>query len=239
MDPPRRAAHFLQLVLRLRSRCCRPVVAHPPARDSAGAGRPLRQFFDYTQDNPTAPFAVFNRDGRRVVDSGGPIRLVPAGVRVPAQPERARDVDRASASASTTTATSRASSSPANTASRRRPRPASAGRGRTSSCPTALRERPRADQGELLVHDADEPLGAAAVQRADGAFSSNVRLALLNRSGTGLFVVYNDRRDTLSSTPIETLGPLVRREVHAALRLLEPAGRLRGQTRRAARSGRR
>ena len=39
-----------------------------------------------------------------------------------------------------------------------------------------------------------------------GQFSSNVRLALLNRSGTGLFVVYNDRRDVLSSTPIETLG---------------------------------
>jgi hypothetical protein len=37
-------------------------------------------------------------------------------------------------------------------------------------------------------------------------FSSNVRLALLNRSGTGLFVVYNDRRDTLSSTAQETLG---------------------------------
>jgi len=39
-----------------------------------------------------------------------------------------------------------------------------------------------------------------------GLFSSNVRFALLNRSGTGLFVVYNDRRDTLSSTAIETLG---------------------------------
>ena len=39
-----------------------------------------------------------------------------------------------------------------------------------------------------------------------GLFSSNVRLALLNRSGTGLFVVYNDRRDVLSSTALETLG---------------------------------
>jgi len=39
-----------------------------------------------------------------------------------------------------------------------------------------------------------------------GTFSSNVRFAWLNRSGTGLFVVYNDRRDTLSSTAIETLG---------------------------------
>jgi hypothetical protein len=39
-----------------------------------------------------------------------------------------------------------------------------------------------------------------------GQFSSNVRFALLNRSGTGLFVVYNDRRDLLSSTSLETLG---------------------------------
>jgi uncharacterized protein DUF5916 len=36
--------------------------------------------------------------------------------------------------------------------------------------------------------------------------TSNVRLALLNRSGTGLFVVYNDRRDTTEFTPVETLG---------------------------------
>jgi hypothetical protein len=39
-----------------------------------------------------------------------------------------------------------------------------------------------------------------------GQFSSNVRFAWLNRSGTGLFVVYNDRRDLLSSTSLETLG---------------------------------
>jgi hypothetical protein len=39
-----------------------------------------------------------------------------------------------------------------------------------------------------------------------GQFSSNIRFTLLNRSGTGLFVVYNDRRDLLSSTSIDTLG---------------------------------
>jgi hypothetical protein len=37
-------------------------------------------------------------------------------------------------------------------------------------------------------------------------FSSNVRVALLNRGGTGLFVVYNDRRDTTTFTPADTLG---------------------------------
>jgi hypothetical protein len=37
-------------------------------------------------------------------------------------------------------------------------------------------------------------------------FSSNVRLALLNRSGTGFFLVYNDRRDTSPATPDLLLG---------------------------------
>jgi hypothetical protein len=36
--------------------------------------------------------------------------------------------------------------------------------------------------------------------------SSNIRLALLNRSGTGLFVVYNDRRDTSTFNPYDVLG---------------------------------
>jgi hypothetical protein len=36
--------------------------------------------------------------------------------------------------------------------------------------------------------------------------SSNIRLALQSRGGTGLFVVYNDRRDTTEFTPAETLG---------------------------------
>ncbi|MGD9905921.1 MAG: DUF5916 domain-containing protein [Vicinamibacterales bacterium] len=39
-----------------------------------------------------------------------------------------------------------------------------------------------------------------------GQFSANARLALLNRSGTGLFVVYNDRRDVLDSTSYDTVG---------------------------------
>lgn len=36
--------------------------------------------------------------------------------------------------------------------------------------------------------------------------SSNIRLALLDRSGTGFFVVYNDRRDTEPLTPATLLG---------------------------------
>ena len=36
--------------------------------------------------------------------------------------------------------------------------------------------------------------------------SSNLRLAWLQKSGTGLFVVLNDRRDTSSLTAKEALG---------------------------------
>jgi uncharacterized protein DUF5916/cellulose/xylan binding protein with CBM9 domain len=36
--------------------------------------------------------------------------------------------------------------------------------------------------------------------------TSNIRLALLNRSGTGLFIVYNDRRDTSTFDPRDVLG---------------------------------
>jgi hypothetical protein len=38
------------------------------------------------------------------------------------------------------------------------------------------------------------------------AFSSNIRFALLNRSGTGLFVVYNNQQDTSRLTPATLLG---------------------------------
>ena len=37
-------------------------------------------------------------------------------------------------------------------------------------------------------------------------FSTNIRLALLDRSSTGFFIVYNDRRDRTSVTPQDTLG---------------------------------
>ncbi len=39
-----------------------------------------------------------------------------------------------------------------------------------------------------------------------GQYSANIRLAMLNRSGTGLFVVYNDRRDVLTTTSYDTVG---------------------------------
>ena len=48
--------------------------------------------------------------------------------------------------------------------------------------------------------------GLIQYNRKTSTVSSNVRLALLNRSGTGLFLVYNDRRDTSAFTPDEVLG---------------------------------
>ena len=48
--------------------------------------------------------------------------------------------------------------------------------------------------------------GLIQYNRQASTISSNVRLALLNRSGTGFFVVYNDRRDTSVLTSDELLG---------------------------------
>ena len=48
--------------------------------------------------------------------------------------------------------------------------------------------------------------GLIQYNRQTSTISSNIRLALLNRSGTGLFIVYNDRRDTSLFTRDELLG---------------------------------
>ena len=42
--------------------------------------------------------------------------------------------------------------------------------------------------------------GLIQYNRQSSTVSSNIRLALLDRSGTGLFAVYNDRRDTSDVT---------------------------------------
>ena len=48
--------------------------------------------------------------------------------------------------------------------------------------------------------------GLIQYNRQTANISSNIRLALLNRSGTGLFAVYNDRRDTSDFTADTLLG---------------------------------
>ena len=86
-------------------------------------------------------------------------------------------------------------------------RPRSATRARTSTCPYG---QFHTDLVPFKVSYAFTTLAniQALVQynNQTSQVSSNIRLALLNRSGTGLFVVYNDRRDTTDFNPIETLG---------------------------------
>ena len=48
--------------------------------------------------------------------------------------------------------------------------------------------------------------GLVQYNRQASTLSSNVRLALLNRSGTGFFLVYNDRRERSELTPDALLG---------------------------------
>jgi hypothetical protein len=48
--------------------------------------------------------------------------------------------------------------------------------------------------------------GLMQYNRQSSSISSNIRLALLNRSGTGIFAVYNDRRDTSDITSDTLLG---------------------------------
>jgi hypothetical protein len=48
--------------------------------------------------------------------------------------------------------------------------------------------------------------GLIQYNRQLATISSNIRLALLNRGGTGLFVVYNDRRDTADLASEALLG---------------------------------
>ena len=84
----------------------------------------------------------------------------------------------------------------------------SAGRGRTSTCRTAaFVTQPGADQGELLVHDAGQPVGAGAVQRPDrrssrrtSAWRCSIAAAPACSSSTTIAAT----RPT--STAIETLG---------------------------------
>ena len=48
--------------------------------------------------------------------------------------------------------------------------------------------------------------GLIQYNKQTATLSSNIRLALLNRSGTGFFLVYNDRRDTSDFTADTLLG---------------------------------
>ena len=164
-------------------------------------------FSDYTRDNPTAPFQVYNRDGKRVVIPAGEYDWWQHALEYLHNPS------------ARVTGTVRA-------------RMGHYYNGDFKSLELAsdyrITPRATASLGWTRQH-IELPYGnfvnnlvpikanysftnltnlSALLQYngQTGQFSSNIRLAMLNRSGTGLFVVFNDRRDLLSSTVAETLG---------------------------------
>ena len=164
-------------------------------------------FFDYNKDNPTSPFTVFNRDGRSV--------RIPAGEYAWGQ-NAFEYIHNPSARVSGSIRTRIGNYYD--------------GDFKSFELTSDYRITPQATAslgwtrqwidlpGGSFINDL-VPLKAnysfttltnisALLQYngQTGQFSSNVRFAWLNRSGTGLFVVYNDRRDVLSSTALETLG---------------------------------
>ena len=164
-------------------------------------------FANYNKDNPTAPFTVYNRDGKRVV--------VPAG-----QYDWWQSVfEYLHNPSARVTGTFRYYSgryyngdfkSTEFTSEYRMTPKATASLGWT-------RQDIDLPGGSFINHLVPIKASYAFTTLANlsalmqynsqtGQFSSNVRLALLNRSGTGLFIVFNDRRDLLTSTVAETLG---------------------------------
>ena len=164
-------------------------------------------FVDRTQDNPTTPFVVYNRDGRRVV--------IPVGEYTWYQ-HAFEYLHNPSARVTWTTRVRVGNYYDGDF------------KGVEFTSDYRISSRATASVG-WTRQDIDLPTGSfvtdlvpikasysfttlasiSALLQYNGQtanFSSNVRLALLNRSGTGLFVVYNDRRDTTRFTPIETLG---------------------------------
>ncbi|MDO8677439.1 MAG: DUF5916 domain-containing protein [Acidobacteriota bacterium] len=179
---------------------------HPLEVQLAQGGR-FGWFFDHTRDNPTAPFTVYNRDGKRVVIPAGTYGWVQHGFEYFHNPS------------ARVTGTIRYrlgryydgdfNGFEINSDYRITPK-MTASLGWT-------RQDIDLPQGSfvnnLVPIKANYSFTTLASLSAllqyngqTGQFSSNVRLALLNRSGTGLFVVFNDRRDVLSSTSQETLG---------------------------------
>jgi hypothetical protein len=164
-------------------------------------------FASYNQDNPLTPFQVFNRDGRRVVISAGqyswwqnafeyfhdPSARVTGGIRYHIGKYYDGDFN-------SFELTSDYRITPKATASLGWTRqyvdlPYGSFINDLVPVKASYSFTTLASLSALLQYNSQT-----------GQFSSNVRLAMLNRSGTGLFVVFNDRRDWLSSTTQETLG---------------------------------
>lgn len=164
-------------------------------------------FVDYTRDNPTSPFMVYNRDGRRVTIPVGEYSWHQHAFEYFHNPSarvtgtiRARVGKYDDGDFNGVEITSDYRITPKITAS-------------------LGWIRQNIDLPYASFHNDLVPIKAnisfttlinlsslLQYNGQTGQFSSNLRFAWLNRSGTGLFVVFNDRRDLLSSTAVEALG---------------------------------
>lgn len=179
---------------------------HPLEIQPSQGGR-VGWFVDRNQDNPTAPFTVYNRDGKRVTIPIGdytwyqnafeyhhnPSARVSGTVRY-----RIGDYYDGDYNSVEVTSDYRITS-------------------RMTASLGWTRQDVNLPGGAFVAHlmpikasySFTTLASVSALVQYNGQtaqFSSNIRLALLDRGGTGLFLVYNDRRDTTSFTPLETLG---------------------------------
>jgi hypothetical protein len=179
---------------------------HPLEIQPKQGGR-FGYFYDFNKDNPTAPFVVFNRDGKRVAIPAGEYSwgqnaleyLHNPSARVTGQ-IRYRFGNYYDGDFHSTEISSDYRITPQATASigwTRQDIQLPGGSFINNLIPV------KANYSFTTL------INLSVLWQYNGqtgAVSSNVRFAWLNRSGTGLFVVYNDRRDVLSSTALETLG---------------------------------
>ena len=179
---------------------------HPLEIQPAQGGR-IGWFFDYLRDSPTTPFTVYNRDGKRVVIPVGEYGWGQHGFEYIHNPSsrvtgtaRYRIGRYYDGDFNALELTSDYRITPKLTASL----------GWTH-------QEVKLPYGDFTLNLVPIKANYSFTTHANisallqyngqtGQFSSNIRLAMLNRSGTGLFVVFNDRRDLLSSTVAETLG---------------------------------
>ncbi|MBM3780692.1 MAG: carbohydrate binding family 9 domain-containing protein [Acidobacteria bacterium] len=164
-------------------------------------------FFDHNRDNPLVPFTVYNRDGKRVTIPAGQYSWLQHAFEYFHNPSsavtgtfrfRTGQYYNGDFNAVEITSDYRFSA-------------------RFIASLGWTRQDIRLPQGSFVANLIPFKASYAFTNLASlsalvqyngqtGQYSSNVRLALLNRSGTGLFVVFNDRRDVLSSTSYDTVG---------------------------------
>ncbi len=164
-------------------------------------------FFDRVQDNPLVPFTVYNRDGRRVAVAPGEYTWYQNAFEYFHNPS------------APVTGTVRYRFGRYYNGDFRQTELTSDFRfnAKTTASVGWTRQAITLPAGAFVVNLVPvkasysfTPLASLSVlaqyNGQSGLYSANVRLALLNRSGTGLFMVYNDRRDVLDTTSYDTVG---------------------------------